>query len=71
MTSTIKMAAKVAEELKQLNENGDTKNEGVPHIKARLGRSLKKKWKSKVMDGQYFRNIDRQHTSEEGTFLWV
>jgi len=64
MNSTIKMAAKVTEELNQLNVNGDTKKEGLPHIKARLGGSLKKKWKSKLMDGQYIRNIDRQHISE-------
>ena len=71
MNSTIKMAEKVPEELNQLNEKGDTKKEGVLRIKARLGRFLKKKWKSKVVDGQYFRNIGRQHSSEEGTFLWL
>ena len=47
------------------------KKEGFLHIKARSGRSLKKKWKSKVMDGQYIRNIDRQRVSEEDTFLWL
>jgi hypothetical protein len=41
------MTAKVAEDLNQLSENGNTKKEGVPHIKPRLGRSLKKKWKIK------------------------
>jgi hypothetical protein len=71
MNSTITRAAKFAEELNQLNENSDTKKEDVPHIKARLGRSLKKRWKSRVMDGQYIRNIDRQHISEVGTFLWL
>jgi len=66
------MAEKVPEELNQLNEMGDTtKKEGVLDIKARLGRPLKKKWKSKVKDGQYNRNIDRQHVSEEDTFLWL
>ena len=65
------MAAKTVEELNQLNENSDIKKEDVPHIKARLGSSLKKKWKSRVMDGQYIRNIDRQHISEEDTFLWL
>ena len=39
------------------------------HIKARLGESLKKKWKNKVLHGQYIRNIDRQLISEEDTFL--
>ena len=33
--------------------------------------SLKKKWKNKVMYGQYIRNIDRQLIGEEDTFLWV
>jgi len=71
MNSTIKMAAKVAEELNQLNEDGDSKKEGVPHIKARLGRSLKKKCKSNLKDGQNIRNIDRQHIREEDMFLWL
>jgi hypothetical protein len=34
-----------------------------------LGEVLKKKWKNKVMHGQYIRNIDRQLISEEDTFL--
>ena len=33
--------------------------------------SLKKKWKNKVMHGQYIRNTDRQLISEEDTFLWL
>ena len=36
-----------------------------------MGESLKQKWKNKVMHGQYIRNIDRQHISEEDTFLWL
>jgi hypothetical protein len=36
-----------------------------------LGEVLKNKWKSKVMRGQYIRNIDRQLISEEDTFLWL
>jgi hypothetical protein len=32
---------------------------------------LKNKWKSKVMHGQYNRNIDRQLIDEEDTFLWL
>jgi len=35
-----------------------------------LGEFLKK-WKNKVMHGQYIRNIDRQFISEEDTFLWL
>jgi hypothetical protein len=40
MNSTIKAAAKVAGELNQWNK----KSEGIQHIKAKLGVSLKKKW---------------------------
>jgi hypothetical protein len=36
-----------------------------------LGEKKKKKWKNKVMHGQYIRNIDRQLISEEDTFLWL
>ena len=36
-----------------------------------MGESLKKKWKNKVLHGQYIRNIDRQLISEEDTFLWL
>jgi hypothetical protein len=32
---------------------------------------LNKKWKNKVMHGQYVRNIDRQLISEEDMFLWI
>jgi hypothetical protein len=40
-------------------------------MKPRLGEVLKKKWKNKVMHGQYIRNMDRQLVSEEDTFLWL
>ena len=40
MNSTIKVAANVAEELNQSNENSTTKKEGIRHIKAKLGESL-------------------------------
>jgi len=69
MNSIIKTAAKIAEELSQPNEKSDAKQEGIQHIKARLGEVLKNKWKNKVMHGQYIRNIDRQLISEEDTFL--
>jgi hypothetical protein len=32
---------------------------------------LKKKWKNKVMHGQYIRNMETQLISEEDTFLWL
>ena len=69
MNSIIKTAAKITDELSQPNEKSDAKQDGIQHIKARLGESLKKKWKNKVLHGQYIRNIDRQLISEEDTFL--
>ena len=45
MNSIIKTAAKITEELSQPNEKSDAKRDGIQHIKARLGESLKKKWK--------------------------
>ena len=71
MNSIIKTAAKIAEELSQPNEKSEAKQEGIQHTKARLGEVLKKKWKNKVMHGQYIRNVDRQRISEEDTFLWL
>jgi len=43
----------------------------MQHTKGRLGEVLKKKWKNKLMHGQYLRNMDRQLISEENTFLWL
>ena len=43
----------------------------MQHTKGRLREVLKKKWKNKVMHGQYIRNMDRQLSSEEDTFLWL
>jgi hypothetical protein len=40
-------------------------------MKARLGEVFKKKWKNKVMHGQYIRNMDRQLISEGDMFLWL
>jgi len=71
MNSIIKTAAKTTEELSQANEKRDAKQEGTQHTKARLGEVLKNKWKNKVMNGQYIRNIDRQLISEEDAFLWL
>jgi len=48
MNSTIKLAAKIVEELNQLNENSDTKQDGIQHAKAKLEESLKKILESKV-----------------------
>ena len=71
MNSIIKTATKITEELGQPNEKSDARQDGTQHTRARLGESLKKKWKNKVMHGQYIRNIDRQFISEEDTFLWL
>ena len=71
MNSTIKTAANIVGELSQSDENSDTKQEGVQHTKARLGKSLKKKWENKVIHGQYIRSIDRQLIGQEDTFLWL
>jgi len=43
----------------------------MQHTKGRLREVLKKKWKNKVMYGQHIRNMDRQLTTEEDTFLWL
>ena len=40
-------------------------------MKAKLAEVLKKTWESKVMHGQYVRNMDIQLISEEDTFLWL
>jgi hypothetical protein len=69
MNTIIKRAAKITDELIQPNEKIDAKQDGIQHTKARLGEGLKKKWKNKVIHGQYIRNIDRQLISEEDTLL--
>jgi len=71
MNSIIKTAAKIAEELSQSNEKSDAKQDGIQHTEARLGESLKKKWKNKIIHGYYIINTDRELISEEGTFLWL
>jgi len=71
MNSIIKTAAKITEELSQPNKKSDARQDGIQHTNARHGKSLQKKWKNKVMRGQYIRNIDRQLISEEYTFVWL
>jgi hypothetical protein len=36
-----------------------------------LGEVLKKKWKNKIMHGQYIKDMHRQLISKEDTFLWL
>jgi hypothetical protein len=55
MNSTLKSAAKIIEELSQLNGKNDAKQDEMRHTKKRLGEVLKNKWKNKVMHGQYIR----------------
>jgi hypothetical protein len=38
----------------------DAKQDEMQNTKRRLGEVLKKKWKNKIMHGQYIRNMDRQ-----------
>jgi hypothetical protein len=71
MNSILKSAAKIIEELSQLNGKNHAKQDDMQHTKERLGEILKKKWKNKVMHGKYIRNMDRQLISEEDTFLWL
>jgi hypothetical protein len=68
MNAIINIAAKITEELSQLNEK---KQDGIQHTRARLREFLKTKWKNKVMHGQHIRSLDRQLISEEDTFLWL
>jgi hypothetical protein len=69
--SILMSAAKIIEELNELNGMNDSKQDEMQHRKGRLGEVLKKKWKNKVMQGQYIRNMDRQLISEKDTFLWL
>ena len=56
MNSTLKLAAKILEELNQLSGMNDAKQDGMKHTKGGLGEVLKKEWRNKVMHGQYIRN---------------
>ena len=46
MNSILKSAAKIIEELNQLNRMNDAKQDGMQHTKGRLGQALKKKLKT-------------------------
>jgi hypothetical protein len=70
MNKIIKLAAKITEGLSQLNGKNCAKQDKIQHMKAKFGEILKN-WKNKAIHGQYIRNIDRQHISEEDTFLWL
>ena len=51
VNSIIKTAAKITGELNQPNEKSEAKQDGIQHAKARLGESLRKKWKTKKFMG--------------------
>jgi len=71
MNSTIKVVGNVAQVLNQSNENSYSTKQGIQHIKAKTGGSLKEKWDSKLMCGWYIRSMDKQLISKEDTFLWL
>jgi hypothetical protein len=71
MNSIIKSVVKITGEISQLSGKSDAKQDGIQHMKERLGEVLKKKRKNKIMLEQYIRNMDRQLISEEDTFLWL
>jgi flagellar biosynthesis/type III secretory pathway chaperone len=71
MNSIVKLAAKITEDLRQLNGKNDAKQDEIQHTNAKLREVLKKNWKNMAMHGQYIWNIDRQLISEEDTFLWL
>ena len=47
-----------------------TQKEDIKYLKARLRKSLKTNWESKVKHGQYIRSTDIEIIREENTFLW-
>ena len=59
------------EELGPLQGQREATPEDRRSMKAKLAEVLKKKWESKVILGQYARNMDRQPISELDTFLWL
>jgi hypothetical protein len=71
MKSTIKTTAKVTGDLNQSTYNIETKKGRHSTCKRKLGVSLKTKWESKLLHGQYIRNVDRQLIGGEDTLLWV
>ena len=71
MNPILKSAAKIIINLSQISGKNDAKQDKIKRTKERLGEGLKKKWKNKVMHGQYIRNMDRQLITEEDAFLWL
>jgi predicted nuclease with TOPRIM domain len=69
MNSIIKTAAKITEELSQLNDKSDAKQDGIQHTKARLGEFLKNMEKQSKAWTVHYKY--RQLVSEEDTFFWI
>ena len=44
---------------------------GIQQVKAKLGQSVNKTRKGKVLHGQYIRSVDRQLVGGEDTLLWL
>ena len=57
MNSTNQNAAKFKEELNQSTENKETKKRRHSTYENKLGETLKKKWESKVLHGQYISSV--------------
>jgi hypothetical protein len=70
MKSTIKLAAKFAEESNQSTENNETKRRHSTH-KSKIRTFLKENLESKVMHRQYIRSVDRQLIGGEDMLLWM
>ena len=68
MNSVTRLATKIMEELGPLQGQREATPEERRSMKAKLAEVLTKKWESKVIHGQYVRNMDIQLISEEDTF---
>ena len=64
------MAAKFAVELNQSIDNSFLK-EGIQQVKAKLGPTIKKTRRGKLLHSQYIGSGDRQPIGEEDMLLWV
>ena len=64
MKSTVKVTAKVEEEINHSNENSDTKNKSHSTHKSKSRTVLKEKMGKQVMHDQYMISMNRQLTGE-------
>jgi len=69
--STIKTAAKFAEEINQSTDNSETERKAV-HKEKKIRRFCTEKMgKQQIQHGQYIRSVDRQFVGGEDTLLWL